>query len=362
MVAALLAAAVVLPYIGDYREYVKQWALVLAGEDPWTDLGPSSSNTYGPAHNLLALPFWVHPRLPRVLSATSFALACAILSTGPGRRAGRGERRLLLALTLYNPLLWISAAGIGHNDTFVALLLVGALAAYETRSSVAGVLVAVATLLKIYPVVVAPVLALRRRRPDWRFAGGFAAAVGVVGVPAWLLWGNGFLVALTYNAARPSKNLSVFRALRGAFSPFRDLAGGWGLDPWSVPMTLAALATLYLVFVARAFRGRATAPLVLLVLLTFYKVGHAQFYTPLLLTAAYVVLRLGREARRRVLPAFALFVVWLTVVGVVDYGLSLFEIRTWMRDVVGVPTFGLALWLASRWGWGLEADREACPA
>ena len=34
---------------GDYRSYLRQWQLVLDGDDPW-----STNNTYGPLHNVLA--------------------------------------------------------------------------------------------------------------------------------------------------------------------------------------------------------------------------------------------------------------------------------------------------------------------
>ena len=57
IVAALLVGA-----RGDYAHYILQWDLVLSAENPW-----STNNTYGPAHNFLAVLFAFHPMLPKVI-------------------------------------------------------------------------------------------------------------------------------------------------------------------------------------------------------------------------------------------------------------------------------------------------------
>jgi hypothetical protein len=184
-VVLLVAASVLLPYVQDYRQYVRQWALVLTGENPWMDLGPDRTNRYGPGHMLLALPYALHPRLPRILAAVSLivATALALRTDGvPGEAtvgSGRArDRKWLVGLTLYNPLLWISAAVIGHHDVFVALLAVCAVGIRDRRPASAGGLLAAATLLKGYPLVLSPFLATDRGLIEGRVSAGFGRGDG----------------------------------------------------------------------------------------------------------------------------------------------------------------------------------------
>ena len=58
----------------DYAAYIKQWDLVLEGVDPW-----STSNNYGPLHNLLAY-FAVSVELgPKVFMTVAFIVVNFLL-------------------------------------------------------------------------------------------------------------------------------------------------------------------------------------------------------------------------------------------------------------------------------------------
>src|SRR5262245_66464985 len=48
----------------DYRAYMKQWARVLAGGNPWLD---DPGNVYGVGHQVMAVVFLVHPLAPKLL-------------------------------------------------------------------------------------------------------------------------------------------------------------------------------------------------------------------------------------------------------------------------------------------------------
>lgn len=68
----IIAAVVAAYLIGarhDYVRYMTHWELVLSGQDPW-----STSNAYGPAYNLLAIPFVIHPLLPKVIFVSTWQL------------------------------------------------------------------------------------------------------------------------------------------------------------------------------------------------------------------------------------------------------------------------------------------------
>jgi hypothetical protein len=108
-------------------------------------------------------------RLGMLAFETGAVLALALLL----RRCGLPPERL--ALYLWHPLpVWEFASGTHVDAVLLACVLAALLAAVLGRRSLAGVLLAAATLTKFLPLVVAP--ALYRLR-DWRMPAAFLAVV-----------------------------------------------------------------------------------------------------------------------------------------------------------------------------------------
>jgi hypothetical protein len=102
---------------------------------------------------------------------------------------------LALAFVGWNPLLAAHFAGGGHNDAWLALLVVGALAAAASgRRQLAGACWALGALLKWVPLVLLPlrVLEARSRRLRLGYVGFAVATLAIAGVAlarygsAWL--------------------------------------------------------------------------------------------------------------------------------------------------------------------------------
>ena len=112
----------------------------------------------------------------------------------PGSRAGRRSR---CAFVGWNPLLAVHFAGGGHNDAWVALLVLGALAAAAAgRRQLAGVCWAVGALVKWVPLVLLPLRALEARATHRRVGHSASpSAALVVGAAAFVRYGTGWLHA-----------------------------------------------------------------------------------------------------------------------------------------------------------------------
>jgi len=123
-------------------------------------------------------------------------LALAALLIAAYQRDGRA-RWIAAAAFLANPLVLFEGVANAHNDVLLATLLIGAMVALQRRSPLAGPLLALSALVKVYTVVLVPlfiVVALKDRW-GWKRAGltALLAALTVVIVCAGY-WGDGKLV------------------------------------------------------------------------------------------------------------------------------------------------------------------------
>ncbi len=228
--------------------------------------------------------------------AAAAMLAAALL-------AARLSRRPALALVLvgWNPAMALDFAGGGHNDAWMAALVVAALAlAASGRRQLAGAAWATASLIKWIPLLLLPLRALEARatgRPVRHL--GFAVTAAALIVVATLAYGFSWLRrdGAARSATRRSAPSSRF--------PHRlaHLGVPYGL---AFGICIAGLVLGYAWLALEAHRGRARLGLAacLLLLATPY------------LVAWYVVWALPLAAAEDDPPAF-----WLAV------GLSAYLLR-----------------------------------
>ena len=281
-----VAAALLIGARGDYAHYMSQWDLVLSGDDPW-----STNNTYGPAHNLLATLFALHPMLPKVI----FVFAWQVSSWYLVHRLVRQGVSLpwlifWLAALPFNPLFWSFGVVYGTMDSLVAVLCLSALAWRQAgRSSAAASVLAFAVLLKVYPIVFAPFLALDGRRVNRRFLATFVALIAVGLALSLLVWGESTFHSIIVNSGRGSTILSIFYFLKGDFSPLK-VAGVGDLDHLSLP-AMALGGGLVFVLAWKWRLPHVSGMLAgILVTLMLHKVGYHQYLlvVPLLAGLWYV--------------------------------------------------------------------------
>lgn len=223
----------------DYQRYLWDGAVTAQGFNPYrhapadimngTVLGPDADRLAALASKAgPVLPSINHPKLTTIyppVAQASFAAAHVIAPFNPiGLRivfclAEAGSvlllGRLLKALSLppsqiawfaWNPLLLREVYSSLHMDVLLLPLIAGALlAAVRSRGSVSAAFLVVASAVKVWPIVLAP-LVLRPLVGQWRSA--FRAVAGLV-VLGLLLW------------------LPVFLAPHGENSGFLAYGRGW---------------------------------------------------------------------------------------------------------------------------------------
>ncbi len=175
---------------------------------------PPLAQAYAMATALFSPTSVFGPKLLSALIDTGIVLALlAWLRSG-------GLPDAALLLYAWAPLPVLVFAHSGHNDALMVLLLVAAMA-LGRRRYVGATLLALATLAKIAPIVVAPVLARRWGLGPTILFGGLCA----LGYAPLLLLGGGAPGSLLAFATTWSDNDSLFFVLRFVLWPLA------GLDP-----------------------------------------------------------------------------------------------------------------------------------
>jgi alpha-1,6-mannosyltransferase len=231
----------------------------------------NTTSVYGPAFTLASEPIaeaagasedaaaWIYKSLAALAVCAAAALAARL----------SGRRSFTWAFVGWNPLLALHFAGGGHNDAWMAALVLAALAlAAAGRRRLSGAAWAVGIAVKWVPLVLLPLYALSQRRRDRRlgYAGFGAAALLLGGIATWR-YGLAWVGALGPLAGQAGEGTSFAlpRRLESIGVPY-ELAVG---------LLVAAFAAAYLLLAREAWRGRARLALAscLLLLATPYLVA-----------------------------------------------------------------------------------------
>lgn len=254
------------PYADEPAEFPQDAAFPHVGSD-WHE----ATSVYGPAFTLASEPVaraagesedaaaWIYKSLAALAVCAAAALAARLAT----------RRSFAWAFVGWNPLLALHFAGGGHNDAWMAALVVGALAlGVAGRTQLAGAAWACAIAVKWVPLVLLPLVVLearaRGRRLGYR---GFALAAAAIGAAATWRYGLDWLGALGPLAGQAGEGTSFALPRR--------------LDSLGVPYELAvgllvvAFAVAYVILARGALRGRARLGLTagLLLLATPYLVA-----------------------------------------------------------------------------------------
>ena len=193
------------PYRDTPQDFPGDPATRHVGED-WRD----TTSVYGPGFTLASEPLalasgssadvaaWIY----KVLAALAVLAATALAA-----RLAR-EKAFACAFVGWNPLLALHFAGGGHNDAWMAALVLGALAAGAAgRRQVAGAAWAAAIAVKWIPLLFLPLRALeaRARRRAVGHLGFAVAAIALAVLATWrygLDWATAVVGPLAANANR----------------------------------------------------------------------------------------------------------------------------------------------------------------
>ncbi len=337
----------------DYAAFVEIWDAMRRGEGPWyvaAHLG-YSLNAYGPLFNALAPPAWWNPLAPKLLFSSAYlAFVTAFVRARETPEGGPPSRRA--TAWLVGPFCWVEVAYFGHFDVLVAIACALAVSYRRRDRDVAsGVALGVGFLLKFLPLAVLPFLAFGRPRVRVRLLGAAALVMAAGMAFGWMVWGDPVFGPLGFARARPSALASVFRFLRGAYSPLRLVTDVPDLDRYSGPAMLAAGAAVFLACQVRKAPPETAAVVSVLTALMFYQVGFPQYQILLfLLLSTWCRTHAGLLSAR---PWLGLiidgYLGWFTAFdlvycyagGVLHPGDPL----AWLDEVAGLPTFVLSVLL-----------------
>jgi glycosyl transferase family 87 len=276
----------------DYKHYVSQWQLLLGGANPWW-----TDNTYGPLHAVIGFLLPWSNLAPKFFMVGALLIANAALVLQLTRGRGMSSIQAIYLIAVPTNVLVVGVGVLyGLNDAFVAALLtVAVLLTHRGHLLAAGLVVGLASLTKYYPLLLLPFFALDERRLSLSaitsgialFCVGFAASVAI--------WGQAPIDAILQDSNREPSLLSIIAALESLFGD--DGVVRW-LIRYNTFFVLLGVAVAFLF----AWRARLNwlegAVLGYLVMLTFYKVGHQQFYVPWLFMVASLPLVNKQSADR----------------------------------------------------------------
>ena len=354
MAALFLCAAALAITTGfrhDYVAFSLQWAAILQGADPWNLDDSIPVNAYGPLFNTLAILFAIHPLAPKLLFCVAWLGSAAYLVKVLSQRYRKSPLVMLAGVfcLFLNPFFWLTISEYGLFDILPAISCLGAIALSSRRRFYwAGFILGIGVLLKFYPIVLLPFLMVESRRLKIAPALSCIGTVGLGFLISVVVWGQSTFSPFLFAHERESKTLSIFMFLRGKISPLRLFVDQPNLDAYSTYAIVLFVGLVLILVWTRKLEISLSAIAGMLTTLAFYKVGHSQFYTSIFLMIPfwYATSRLPEPEKGKILLPFSLLLAWLVVLQLAYnlFGGMLEGPWIHLRDVVGLPTFGLECW------------------
>ena len=241
----------------------------------------------------------------------------------------------------WNPFPWVEVAIRGHFDILAGLACVAAVhARILGRDAFSGISLALGVLLKYIPIMLLPFLMLDRERHRPRLLVSSLATISLGMGASYLVWGPSMFRPLTLAATRFSTMLSIFRYIRGRYSPFQSLLGyAPDLDHFAVLILFLGLFRAWNWSRLHRPDPATAATLALLTTLLLYQNGFPQYQMVLFVVASYWVVQTWDRLRRRkaLAVAMGLYFAWLALFDLAYYVIES-DVVAW-EDAVGLPTF-----------------------
>ena len=260
--------------IHDYSSYLKQWEIINSGLDPWI----GTSNAYLPVHNMFAPLIKINNSLPKIIFFLLFAIPLyltSIESLNFKNELSQNSKIALFSIFCFSPFCVSFSILYGLNDTIVSGLILFALyfslsKKLKFHSQLSGCILSLATMIKIYPLFIVPCFVYRERRIDFKFLAYYIFTTIFIFLTSFFLWGKSTLGPILFAINRTSSHLSFFNFSRQVLE--------LNIDKYSVYfMAFSLIITLLIIFKFK-IDLLPSVILTLAIVLSFYKVGHQQFF------------------------------------------------------------------------------------
>lgn|GEM_PF-2106391 len=219
------------------------------------------------------------------------------------------HKQCLFAFLTLSPFALITIGLYGNNDILPASSMVVALigiVAHKKRliRFLSGSVLAIGCLCKFYPLIILPSLCIRKRQIDWSFFSGFLGTFVLLTELAYAQWGSSILIPLKFAGSRDSKHLSIFNFIRHVL--------GFNIDYLSVYAMIVVFLVCIAFCILKDINPVSGAILTFAMVLSFYKVGHQQFFLFFFLVAPFA-LRYWISSLSKIFsrPIAGAFLAWL---------------------------------------------------
>ena len=315
---------------------MEQWDNIVKGE--------SAGSPYGIVHNFIGylslIPIVFVPKALFVCIYLFSGYKLLDFAVSKGINAG-----ILSIFLLLNPLFLIFGLYYGSNDLIVSGLAISAvLYLIERKSTTAGILLGFAIGYKFYPVFILPFMLFTDFKLRKRFAYSFMISLMIIYSVGYLYWGDSVFDAFRIGLERPSKSLSIFRFIRGDFSPL-SFFGVKNIDDLSIWFLFGSFLSSLFLFIYYRLDYLLMALFSYVNVLLFSKIGHHQFYFLFLFLSllVYIKHKIDLKRNKPLMLSFTIFVVWFFAI-VVAYPLTEhYNSFPLIREWIGLPNFVLLL-------------------
>lgn len=315
---------------------MEQWDNIIKGE--------SAGSPYGIVHNFIGylslIPIVFVPKALFVCIYLFSGYKLLDFAVSKGVNAG-----ILSIFLLLNPLFLIFGLYYGSNDLIVSGLAISAvLYLIERKSTTAGILFAFAIGYKFYPLFILPFMLFTDFKLRKGFAHSFMISLMIMYSVSYLYWGDNIFDAFRIGVERPSKSLSIFRFIRGDFSPL-SFFGVKNIDDLSIWFLFGSFLGSIFLFLYYRLDYLLMALFSYVNVLLFFKIGHHQFYFLFLFLSVliYIKQKADLDQNKPLMLSFAIFVIWFFVV-VIAYPLTgQYNNFPHIREWIGLPDFVLLL-------------------
>ena len=342
----------------DYRSYLQIWGRVTDGLNPWIfKTGESTGNNYGPAYNLLALFAYLHPLLPKCFFVFLWIGTIAWLDrlSMVDEHLDFRKRILIWLLILVNPYFWRQIPLSAHFDILVATCCLGAIHCQKVRREIlAGIWLGMGILFKFIPIVLLPFLCVQNRRIRPKTLVACSALVILTFAVCYILWGDGVFHPLFYAGAQASERHSIYRFLRGEFSPLRLFMENPNVDFISLPSIVILGVVLFFLHIKHNLETSAISLMMLIGVLLLYNLGHSQYQIVPIYVGIYWFIVHSRRGDNisKVVKFWLFYMAWISVIAP---GLELAAGAKMAHEIKGIITFGIGAFF---W-WYLLKDSMA---
>ncbi len=321
-------------------------------------------NAYGPLFNVLAGLEYFNPLAPKLLFAYAYVVFCVwqFKEFGASHRF-TGTRTVALTALFWNPFPWAEIAIRGHFDILVALSCWGAIRARAPGNDVrSGTWLALGALLKFFPVVLLPFLAINRGRLRPRVLVAALTTISLGMGLGYVFWGKSILSPLILAAGRRSNCLSVFYFLRGRYSPLLWFTPYPNVDYLAPVILFVALLRAWTWYRLRQPEIEAACLIAVITAALLYQTGFPQYHmVPFALGAAWTVrywdVTRGRLARAAAVAAYFGWLALFDVYYIIINNESAFY-RTCVEHILGLPTLLIGSAFVAAVAWSAWPNRS----